>query len=135
MPFSKSAYPDQDWKETMSLGFIKSLPTAQSKYVTAFYENNKEISQAYADMRHYAEIGETEKAYKIIEEKGDLIAMAKVYDKVSKDMSKIRQAIMAIRADEDMNGAQKKEEIDRLKIIIGELAEQAEGARKSLSQR
>jgi hypothetical protein len=135
MPFSKSAYPDQDWKETMSLGFLKSLPTAQSKYVTAFYENNKEISQAYADMRHYAEIGETEKAYKIIEEKGDLIAMAKVYDKVSKDMSKIRQAIMAIRADEDMNGAQKKEEIDRLKIIIGELAEQAEGARKSLSQR
>ena len=135
MPFSKSAYPDQDWKETMSLGFIKSLPTAQSKYVTAFYESNKEISQAYADMRHYAEIGETEKAYKIINEKGDLIAMAKVYDKVSKDMSKIRQAIMAIRADQDMTGAQKKEEIDRLKIIIGELAEQAEGARKSLSQR
>lgn len=134
MPFSKSAYPDQDWKETMSLGFIKSLPTAQSKYVTAFYENNKEISQAYADMRHYAEIGETEKAYKIIEEKGDLIAMAKVYDKVSKDMSKIRQAIMAIRADEDMTGAQKKEEIDRLKIIIGELAEQAEDARKSLNR-
>jgi hypothetical protein len=134
MPFSKSAYPDQDWKETMSLGFVKSLPTAQSKYVTAFYENNKEISQAYADMRHYAEIGETEKAYKLIDEKGDLIAMAKVYDKVSKDMSKIRQSIMAIRADENMTGAQKKEEIDRLKIIIGELAEQAEDARKSLSR-
>jgi hypothetical protein len=42
---------------------------------------------------------------------------------------------MAIRADEEMTGAQKKEEIDGLKIIIGELAEQAEGVRKSLSQR
>jgi hypothetical protein len=135
MPFSKSAYPDQDWRETMSLGFVKSLPTAQSKYVTAFYENNKEISQAYADMRHYAEIGETEKAQKIMQEKGDQIAMAKFYDKASKDMSKVRQVILHIRADENMSGAQKKEEIDRLKILIGQIAEQMENARKALSQR
>jgi hypothetical protein len=135
MPFSKSAYPDQDWRETMSLGFVKSLPTAQSKYVTAFYENNKEISQAYADMRHYAEIGEVDKAQKIMQEKGDKIAMAKFYDKASKDMSKIRQVILHIRSDENMSGAQKKEEIDRLKILIGQIAEQMEDARKSLSQR
>jgi len=135
MPFSKSAYPDQNWAETMSLGFVKSLPTSQSKYVTAFYENNKEISQAYADMRHYAEIGETEKAQKIMQEKGDQIAMAKFYDKASKDMSKVRQVILHIRADENMSGAQKKEEIDRLKILIGQIAEQMEDARKALSQR
>jgi hypothetical protein len=135
MPFSKSAYPDQDWKETMSLGFIKSLPTAQSKYVTAFYENNKEISQAYADMRHFMEIGEMDKAQKIMQEKGDQIALAKFYDKASKDMSKVRQVILHIRADDTMNGAQKKEEIDRLKILIGEIAQQMEESRKSLSQR
>ena len=45
MPFSKSAYPDANWTETMSMGFIKTLPATQSKYVTAFYENNKEISR------------------------------------------------------------------------------------------
>jgi hypothetical protein len=135
MPFSKSAYPDQDWKETMSLGFIKSLPTAQSKYVTAFYENNKEISQAYADMRHFMEIGEMDKAQKIMQEKGDQIALAKFYDKASKDMSKVRQVILHIRADDTMNGAQKKEEIDRLKILIGEIAQQMEESRKTLSQR
>lgn len=135
MPFSKSAYPDQDWKETMSLGFIKSLPTAQSKYVTAFYENNKEISQAYADMRHFMEIGEMDKAQKIMQEKGDKIALAKFYDKASKDMSKVRQVILHIRADDTMTGAQKKEEIDRLKILIGEIAQQMEESRKTLSQR
>jgi hypothetical protein len=86
MPFSKSAYPDQNWTETMSLGFVKSLPATQSKYVTAFYENNKEISQAYADMRHFMEIGEMDKAQKIMQEKGDLITLAKFYDKASKDM-------------------------------------------------
>jgi hypothetical protein len=116
----------------MSLGYLKSLPTTQSQYLTAFYENNKQISQAYADMRHYAELGQAEKVQEIIEEKGDKIAMAKFYDKTAKDMSKIRKAIQSITNDDTMTGAQKKEEIDRLKLIIGDLAEQAETARKSM---
>jgi hypothetical protein len=132
MPFSKGAYPDHNWAETMSLGYLKSLPTTQSQYVTAFYENNKQISQAYADMRHYAELGQAEKVQEIIEEKGDKIAMAKFYDKTAKDMSKIRKAIQSITNDDTMTGSQKKEEIDRLKLIIGDLAEQAETARKSM---
>jgi hypothetical protein len=132
MPFSKGAYPDQNWTETMSMGFIKTLPAAQSGYVTSFYENMKLMSQAYADMRHYAEIGESDKVQKLIEEKGDEIAMAKFYDKTSKDMAKIRQAINVIQADTTMTGSQKRQEIDRMKILIGELAKQAEDARKSL---
>jgi len=132
MPFSKGAYPDHNWAETASLGFVKSLPTTQSQYVTAFYENNKQISEAYADMRHYAELGQAEKVQEIIEEKGDKIAMAKFYDKTAKDMSKIRKAIQSITNDDTMTGAQKKEEIDRLKLIIGDIAEQAETARKSM---
>jgi hypothetical protein len=128
-PFSKSAYPDNNWTDTLSMGFIKSLPTTQSKYVTAFYQNNKEIAQAYADMRHFAQLGEADKVQEIIKEKGDKIAMAKFYDNASKDMSKIRQSIQAIRNDENMSGAQKKEEIDRMKIIIGEIAKQMEEAR------
>jgi hypothetical protein len=129
MPFSKSAYPDANWTETMSMGFIKSLPATQSKYVTAFYENNKEISQAYADMRHFAQLGQADKVQEILAEKGDKIAMAKFYDNASKDMAKMRQVVQAIRNDETMTGAQKKEEIDRIKILIGELAQQMEEAR------
>ena len=129
MPFSKSAYPDNNWTETMSAGFIKSLPATQSKYVTAFYENNKEISQAYADMRHFAQLGQADKVQEILKEKGDKIAMAKFYDNASKDMAKMRQAIQAIRNDENMTGAQKKEEIDRMKVLIGEIARQMEEAR------
>ncbi len=133
-PFSKSAYPDNNWTETLSMGFIKSLPATQSKYVTAFYENNKEISQAYADMRHFAQLGEADKVQEILKEKGDKIAMAKFYDNASKDMAKVRQAIQAIRNDENMSGAQKKEEIDRLKILIGEIARQMEEARLAVKK-
>ena len=132
MPFSKGAYPDHNWTETISMGFVKTLPATQSGYVTSFYENMKIIEQSYADMRHYAEIGESDKVQQIIEEQGDKIAMAKFYDKTSKDMSKIRQAINVIQNDDTMSGAAKREEIDRMKLLIGELAKQAEDARKSL---
>jgi hypothetical protein len=132
MPFAKGAYPDHNWTDTISMGFVKTLPSAQSGYVTAFYENMKVIEQSYADMRHYAEIGESEKVQKIIEEQGDKIAMAKFYDKTSKDMSKIRQVISFIQSDQTMSGASKREEIDRLKILIGDLAKQAEDVRKSM---
>jgi hypothetical protein len=132
MPFSKSAYPDHNWQDTISLGFVKSLPANQSGYVTSFYENMKIVEQAYADMRHYAELGQSDKVQQILEEKGDKIQLAKFYDKTSKDMSKIRQAIQVIKNDETMDGAQKKEEIDRLKQLIGDLAKQAEDVRKSL---
>ena len=131
-PFSKGAYPDRNWSDTISLGFVKSLPANQSGYVTSFYENMKIIEQSYADMRHYAELGQSDKVQQILEEKGDKIQLAKFYDKVSKDMSKMRQAIQFIQNDETMGGAQKKEEIDRLKQLIGELAKQAEEVRKSI---
>jgi hypothetical protein len=116
------------------MGFIKSLPANQSKYVTAFYENNKQISQAYADMRHYAEIGDSEKVREIMEEKGDLIGLQKFYDQGAKDMAKMRQVITAIQHDETMSGRQKKEEIDRIKVLIGMRAEQIESIRKSLKK-
>ena len=116
------------------MGFIKSLPATQSKYVTAFYENNKQISQAYADMRHYAELGDQAKVQELLAEKGNLIGLQKSYDRGAKDMAKIRQAISAIQKDETMTGAQKKEEIDRMKVLIGIIAEQLESVRKSMKQ-
>ena len=134
MPFSKSVYPDRNWTDTISLGFVKSLPSAQNKAVTAFYENNREIQTAFADMRHYAAIGEVDKVNDILKEKGDKIALSKSYDNASDDMAKMRKYISVINRDEKMDGAQKRAEIDRMKILIGKLAEQMEDVRKSLKK-
>jgi hypothetical protein len=132
MPFKEGAYPDTKMIDKFSAGLIKSLPSNQSKYVTAFYESNKEISQAYADMRHYAEIGESDKVLKILEEKGDKISLAKFYDKTAKNMANIRKQIRLVTNDPTMDGATKREEIDRLKELISMLAEQAEDTRKAM---
>ena len=134
MPFKDGAYPDRKWVDTASVGLIKSLPSNQSKYPTAFYESNKEISQAMADMRHYAAIGDTEKVIKIMREKGDKIALAKTYDRQSKVMAQIRQQISVITNDKTMDGAAKRKEIDRMKELISMVSEQTESLRKSLKK-
>jgi hypothetical protein len=132
MPFREGEYPDAKWLDRASLGLIKSLPSNQSRYATAFYENNRQISEAFADMRHYAESKQTDKVIQIMEEKGDKIALAKLYDQTSKKMAAVRKQIREVNASESLTGADKREEIDRLKELIGMYAEQAESVRKSL---
>ena len=132
MPFREGEYPDAKWLDRASLGLIKSLPSNQSRYATAFYENNRQISEAFADMRHYAESKQTDKVIEIMEEKGDKIALAKLYDQTSKKMAAVRKQIREVNANEGLSGSDKREEIDRLKELIGMYAEQAESVRKSL---
>jgi hypothetical protein len=133
-PFKDGEYPDLRLMDKVSQGFLKSLPSDQSRYVTAFYENNKQISQAYADMRHYAELGDSAKVQKILEEQGDKIALSKMYDKNAKEMAKVRAHIRTISNDPNMDGTTKREMLDRMRLIISDLAEQSESARKFLKQ-
>jgi hypothetical protein len=83
-------------------------------------------------MKHYAELGESEKVQEIFEKKGDMIALQKMYDKTAKNMANVRKQIRVITDDKEMSGADKREEIDRLKQLISMMAEQAEAARKSM---
>jgi len=132
MPFKEGAYPDTNWMDKASLGLVRTLPSNQSKYTTAFYDANKEISQAFADMRHYADIGDSEKVQQLLEEKGDKIRLSKLYDKTAKNMANVRKQIRIVMNDDTLDGATKKVEIDRMKQIISMYAEQAESVRKSL---
>ena len=131
-PFKEGEYPDTKWMDKASLGFVKSLPANQSHFTTAFYENNKQIQQAFADMRHYSEIGEMDKVQQIYEEKGDKLALQKLYTQTSKQMANIRKQISLVTNDTGMDGATKREQIDQMKELISMLAKQAEDTRKSM---
>jgi hypothetical protein len=100
--------------------------------VQSFYEYNRKFNQALADMRHYAAIGEQAKVQQILQERGDEIGMAKLYDNVSKQMARIRQQISLVTNDKTMSGEDKREAIDRMKLLISDLAKQAEDARKMM---
>jgi hypothetical protein len=136
MPFNNGVYADADWTKRLSLGFVQNLPAVQSTYVTQFYHNNQLIQQAYADMRHYAELGESERVKEILEEKGDLIRLQSLYDQKTKVMANIRKQLLRVSDpnNDSMNGAEKKEEIERLKSLISDQAKQAEDIRKSFKK-
>jgi hypothetical protein len=136
MPFNDGVYPDADWTKRLSLGFVQSLPAAQSTYVTSFYHNNQLIQQAYADMRHYAELGQSERVKDILEEKGELIRLQSLYDQKSKVIANIRKQLLRVSDpnNDSMTGEEKKDEINRLKMLISDQAKQAEDIRKSLKK-
>jgi len=136
MPFNNGVYADADWQKRMSLGFVQKLPSVQSTYVTDFYQNNQAISEAYADMRHYAEIGDSAKVQQILEEKGDLIRLEKMYDATSKNMANIRKQLNHIQDPNNtsLTGEQKANEVLRLKGLISDLAQRAESIRLSMKK-
>ena len=132
MPFQEGTKPDERWLDTASIGFIRSLPATQSRYVNNFYETNRELSQALADMRHYAAVGDERKVTEILTEKGDKIALAKMYDNAARDMSRMRQYIRIVTNDSTLSGEAKRQEIDRIKILISDIAKLMEDTRKDL---
>lgn len=134
-PWSGVEKPSKPSLDQYSMGFIKSLPEAQSRYVTDFYQNSERINQAFADMKRYAENGEQEKYAQILSEKGDLIALQKLYDKTTKQMAEYRKFINIITNDPKMSADDKHDQILRTRLLISQLAENAENMRKSLEKK
>jgi hypothetical protein len=130
-PWSEVEKPGKPLIDTIGMGFVKTMPETQSKFATAFYDNNKRINQAFADMKRYTEIGDMEKVAEIYEKKGDLIAMQKIYDKTSKNLAEYRKYIQTIARDPNMTKEEKELEIARTRILISEMSRMAEEVRKA----
>ena len=120
--------------DTLAMGFIKTMPVTQSKYMTQFYQNNERIQSALADMRHYAEIGDSEKLQKVMEEKGDDIALAKVYDQTTKQLAQLRKQARMVETNQAIDPADRRDEMARIKIMMSDMARQVEEMRKLLKK-
>lgn len=133
-PFQEGTKVHKPIIDTVAMGFIKTEPETQSKYMTQFYQNNANLQSALADMRHYAELGDSEKVQKIYEERGQDIALAKVYDKTSKSFSELRKQSRLIEANPNIPADEKRAEMNRLKLLMSDMAEQIETMRKQLKK-
>jgi hypothetical protein len=87
-----------------------------------------------ADMRHYAQLGDMEKVQKIYESKGDDIMVAKMYDQASKQFAELRKQSRLIQQDKNMDTEDKRTELNRIKILMSDMAKQIEDMRKSLQK-
>jgi len=110
------------------------MPETQSRYMTDFYQNNANLQSALADMRHYAELGDQQKVIEIMQEKGNDLALAKVYDATSKRLAEIRKAIRLIEVNQAIPADERRDQITRLQIIMSDMAKQMEETRISLKK-
>ena len=133
-PFTEGTKVRKPIIDTVALGFIKTEPQTQSKYMTQFYTNNARIQSAMADMRHYAELGDMEKVQQIYEDKGDDIMVSKMYDKTSKQLAALRKQSRMIEASKDLDPEDKRAEMNRLKILMSDMTRQVEEMRKSIKK-
>lgn len=133
-PFQEGTKVHKPVIDTVAMGFIKTEPELQSKYMTAFYQNNANLQSALADMRHYAELGDSAKVQEILEERGQDIALAKVYDKASKQLAELRKQSRLIEQNQSIPAEERRAEMIRLKILMSDIAAQMENMRKSLKK-
>lgn len=129
-PFKDGESPDRKIDDYLVVGnYVKSLPQAQSRYVSSFYENSKQIATATADYRSFLAAGDIDKAREVFEDKKNLIALNKLYSRTQDQMSAISKRMKLIQDDEKMDGAAKRVEMDRLSQLRIEYAKRAEEIR------
>jgi hypothetical protein len=129
-PFKEGESPDMRVDDMFVVGnFVKSMPQDQSRYVTSFYENSKEIAMATADFQSFLQAGNLDKATEVLDEKRDKIALHKLYANISDRMSTIQKQIVRVKDDPTMSGEEKRIEMSRLSQLRIELAKAVEEAR------
>jgi hypothetical protein len=130
-PFKDGASPRYERIDDFLVvgNYVKSVPQAQSRYVTSFYENSKDIATAASDVSHFLNAGQLERANELFTEKQDKLALVKLYNKGTNMMSGISSQIRMIEDDKVMSGAEKRLEIERLQQIRIDIAKQVEEIR------
>ena len=130
-PFKDGASPRYERIDDFLVvgNYVKTVPQAQSRYVTSFYENSKDIATAASDVSHFLNAGQLEKANELFTEKQDKLALVKLYNKGTNMMSGISSQIRMVEEDKEMSGAEKRLEIERLQQIRINIAKQVEEIR------
>ena len=103
-------------------GFVKELPAATSRYVEDFYEQAQATSEAMADLRRAREVGDTEKAAEIMEERGDKVALYRMYQHAQRQLADINKRIRLVRGSDSMDAETKRVRLDELTELRNQLA-------------
>lgn len=128
-PFRKGEQPAGKIDDVFLVGdFVKSLPQPQSRYTTEFYDQAKKVSEVMANIRHYRQLGDTDKVRSIIEDNRDKISLSPMYTSTERQLSAIGQMVKKIRANTELSATEKRERLD-------ELAQRRNQLVKGVSQR
>ena len=122
-PFSDIEKPTKKVDDYFG-GFVKELPAASSRYLEDFYKQAKETSEAMADLRRAREVGDTEAAAEIMEERGDKVAQYRVYQQAQRQLADLNKRIRIVRGSTELDADAKRLRLDELTELRNRIARQ-----------
>ena len=133
-PFKEGETPAKRIDDYFIVGnFVRELPSNQSRFLSSFYENAKDVAMVQSDLKSYIQAREIDKAADLLEANRDKIALAKLYQSGLDRLNMIDRNIKFIQTDKNMSAEEKRMHIDRmtqLKIDVAQRIEELRVARK-----
>ncbi len=108
--------------------FAESLPSGSSRYVSAMYEQSRDVEQAYASYRDALARGDTTGAADIMASDGDKIRSRGAVNTATKLLSQLNQQAKKIEASTAMDATEKRQQLQRIEQRRHELARRVMGA-------
>lgn len=121
MPFEDMERPAKKIDDYFG-GFVKELPAASSRYLEDFYQQAQATSEAMADLRRAREVGDTEKAAEIMEERGDKVAQYRIYQRAQRQLADLNKRIRLVRSSAELDADAKRLRLDELTELRNQLA-------------
>jgi len=133
-PFKEGETPAKRIDDYFIVGnFVRELPSNQSRFLSSFYENAKDVAMVQSDINTYLQAREIDKAANLLEANRDKVALAKLYQSGLDRLNMIDRNIKFIQTDKNMSAEEKRMHIDRmtqLKIDVAQRIEELRVARK-----
>jgi hypothetical protein len=126
-PLSGAAsQPDKRIEDYSVIGrFVREGKGRNSRFVTEFYKQKKEIDQHVADIKRYRDNQEFDKLKSSMEEYKDDVRYRKMYSRVGRQISNINKLIRLVTANKAMSSAAKRKRINALYARRTSLAKKA----------
>lgn len=120
--------PDMRLKDAFLVGsFVESLPTGSSRYVSALYEQSRQVEQAFASYRDAIASGDQAKAAELLQSDGDKIRSRASVATATKLMAQLNQQAKRIEADATLSGEEKRQRLTQLEQRRHEIAQRVLG--------
>ena len=103
------------------MGFVKPVPSVQTRYKTEFYEAMREMNEVNALMNLYMKNGDTDKAMKVYNKNKDLIAWRSTYVRTNTQIIKINRQIKFIEAQKNLSERERYEKVKQLNLLKAEI--------------
>ena len=92
-----------------------------SKYTTMFYDQLKEMNQVFSDIREMQRMGEIERARETVTENRMMLRFRTSYNRMARRLTKINHVIKRVTNAPRMDGAIKRQRLNRLQQLKNQL--------------